>query len=241
MAGAGRAHQPTKLLRAIAGVPLALAQAAAAIRCHLLPCTTATWARYCRRHQAANQSSAPRTAPGSPTHPQYSQLLQLREAQEGVSRERWQRVLRQVPTNASHRLHPGARRDTSGWDGQPCPTRTPPPSLSTHSTTAAAASLKALGRVCREQLLRSNLGRAAPGAPCSPVPLPHSSAILTPLAHTTPPPCPVPYPIPIAHPTPVTPPPPVLTPVPQQLLPPGCPPHAAAAPQLRVGPGGAVL
>lgn len=162
---------------------------------------------------------------GSPTQPPYSQLLQPCEAREGAIGDCRQRVLRQVPINASHPLRPGDGTDSPRVGRAAAPRRTPPPSLSTHSTTAAAASLKALGRLCREQLLRSNLGGAAPGAPCCPSPLPPPTATLTPRGRR---PRPAPYPIPAAHPTPV--------PVTRTPLPPHHPPSLCPYPSRRCPP-----
>lgn len=188
----------TKLPGAVAGVPLAVAEPAAPMLCHLLPGVVPAWALQLQWHRAGKESSAPGTAP-SPPVPPYSQALQVREAQEGAVGGGCQGVLRQVPANTPGAAYPargagagcgscleagraprgGVTGDSGDGDQSvhgPAPSRGLPPEPSpcparTHRTTTAAASANAAGRLRREQLLRSNLGqREGRETPAHPAP-----------------------------------------------------------------------
>lgn len=91
----------TEFHRAVAGVPLSLAQPAAPVHCHILPGITPARTLQCQWHRAGGRAqhwhhSDPPLAPDSPQH---SQALQVDEAQEGATEESCQGVLSQVPAS----------------------------------------------------------------------------------------------------------------------------------------------
>lgn len=153
------------------------------------------------------------------------------------------------PSSPYQRITPTAPR---GWHRQPqggpggrAPPHTSPfPQHSQHD--GSRGLVEGAGEALQGTVAEVQPGGGGTGSPVLPFspPAPHG--------HTHAPwPSPTPRAVPdtrstphtrTRYPHPVTPaPPPVPLPVPQQALPPGSPPHAAAAPQLRAGPGGAVL
>lgn len=126
---------PTELHRAVAGVPLSMAQPAAPVHCHVLPGVAPPWTLQRPRHRAGDRAQHwHRSHPPAPGCPRHSQALQVDEAQEGTIGESCQGILGQVPVSTQtfsptwHRGYPWHL--TEPWEvpmhPQPSPARPRP-------------------------------------------------------------------------------------------------------------------